>query len=189
MRNDEPASEVAFAPAEHRRVDREHKGAEPLLLRIAGDFRSETRVPWDVELEPAGDACRRDLVPTRGGERRNAHDRSRRRGGAGHRHLAVGVCHALVGDRRNEKRKGNLLPEHGRRRRRVGDVDEYAGPEVPAAVGGDIVRQSQLVVRAAREVPEGPGFEQVSGQPLVVPHVERLHRLRMIRSGATGPAL
>ena len=115
-------------------------------------------VAEDVELEPArrvgcggGDLGRR-----RGRHRRHRHDRPERGGRARRRDLALGVRVPLVGHRRDDDRRRELVPEHRPLRGHVLDVAEEPWPKRPAAVRVHVLAQRPLVAGARREVPERP---------------------------------
>ena len=126
------------------RVDRllEQRPGDPLVAEA-------------VELEPAPSPGRRrgDLARPRGGDRREAHQRPRRRGGARHPLLAVGMREALEGHRRHQHRHRNLCAE------------QLASPWSPRSTststrgrsrqpppGGDVLAQRHLVARPAGEI-------------------------------------
>ena len=175
--NRERSACVALAVAAHRRVDRQHERAEPAVACLRDQLARHALVAEHVELEPERRAGRRDLGRRRGRDRRQAHDRARSLGGAGHPHLAVGMRDALERDRRHEQRHRDVLPEHRSRRRARLDVDQQARPQTAATERLDVVAQRHLVTRAAGVVAVGAGLETLCREPLVVPDVER-HGLR-----------
>ena len=118
------------------------RALEPVLARLRRPRRARPSVARHVELEPARDAGRRDLRRGRGRDRREAHDRPGRRAARAMATSPSGCATPLERDRRDEDRHGDLLPEHRGRGRGVGDVDEHARAQLPAAVGLDVVARA-----------------------------------------------
>ena len=121
----------------------------------------QAAVAEDIELEPAGRSGSRGrhLLRSRVGDRREAHQRSRRGGRACHSALAVGMGEPLERDGRDEKRHRDGRAEHSRRGRDLRDVDEHARPEAQPLPGREVARQHALVAGAAGIEAEGAGLE------------------------------
>ena len=176
-RQREAPPDVAFAPAEHSRVDGEDERLVAAGRRPADQAPDVVPVVPHVHLEPES-----GTVAGHGStllDRPGAHGRERERhpgpaGGAYHGQLAVGIGDAGEADRSRDVGEGDGSSEQGRRRVGLGHTPQAPGPELQAPVGLNVAPQRDLILGPAVDVVEHPAREPLLGHAAQVGDGSRL---------------
>ena len=167
--------EVAVAPAERERVERDHDRAVARRAGAVDEAAGQLAVAPPVELEPAlrvaelhGDVLERG----RGGARED-HRHAGRLRGARDAELGVGMHDREHADRGEQERRRRAQPEHLDREVALGVAGEHPRPQAAPlerlAVGPD----RRLRARAAGDVVERSLLQPVAGACLPVLGRER----------------
>ena len=117
-------------------------------------------VAKDVHLEEAErpGAAAATSAAARRREGRQAEGRPGGRGGTRERLLPIGMRHPLVGDRRDDDGRADVVAEDGDRGRDGLDAAQHALSQPPRREGGDVRPQRPLGPRPAREEREPVGI-------------------------------
>jgi hypothetical protein len=150
------AGEVARAPGEDARVERDDDRAVAGVLRALHEARGQLVVRRPVELEPARRVAEllRDVLHRGGRGVAQDHRQAQLARGARHRALGVVVHDRRHADRREHHRRGHLGAEHGGAQVALADVHEHARHDPPAVERLAVRTHGDLLPRAARHVSE-----------------------------------
>jgi hypothetical protein len=171
-RQGEAPTDVALAPAEDGRVDREDEGLVARRGRALDHLPHQAAVAPGVDLEPqtAGGRGGAHLLDRAGAERRERVGQAGPLGGAGHGQLALGVGDAGEPGRGQGERVGGRPAQD-----RCADVDvadgaQDAGPERGAGEGVLVGGEAALVLGPAVDVVEHAAGQAALGDPAQVGH-------------------
>ena len=149
LRKLKPVAHLGVADADEGRVDREHDRGVARGHGAGDQLTGEASVLLHVELEPAGDAGRGDVLERRGGQGRRHHHRPQRLGRSRRGQFAFGVGQAMERGGRDQHRKRHLGAEH-----RCGgvdgrDIDQHPFVEPPTTERRLVLAQRPLGQGAA----------------------------------------
>ncbi len=157
-------AQIARAPAEQPRVERDHDRLVAGVARTRHEARRQIPIPRPVQLIPAAGRAHRlgDVLDRmRGGRAEDRREAVRGRR-ARHRQLAFGMHDRLHAHGREQHGRGHRGAEHGRAEIPDGDVAQHPRHDLPALERAQVGGHRQLGAGAAGDVAEGLGGQALA---------------------------